>query len=143
MFDKEAFLATAVEAQMETKFTPPPEGDYRAFIKDIDTAEIKNQPVLVIIYQFTDDSVKELMGTDEPTVKDNIFLDFENGRLAIGKNRNIKLGALREAVGQNTGAPWSATMLRGAGPVMLKIMHRMDKDGNGPFANVARVTACK
>lgn len=144
-FDKDTFLSTHVDGQMETKFTPLPEDDYMAYIKDIDAAEMgkgaDKSKVLIVTYAVTDERAKAFMGMDEPTVKHNIFLDFESdGRLSMGKNKNIALGALRDAVNQNGSGAWNFNMLRGAGPVVIKLTHRYNKEtGEGPYANVARV----
>lgn len=141
-FDKETFLSTHIEAPMETKFTPLPEDDYRAVIDDIDFVEMgqgeNKSNVLVVVFAVLDAKAREFMKMDKPTVKHNIFLDFESdGRLSFGTNKNIGLGMLRDALGQNTGAPWNFNMLRGAGPVLLKINHRWNKQtGEGPFSNV-------
>ena len=145
-FDPDAFLSTHVEGQMETKFTPLPEGDYNAYVDSIAASEMgqgaEKSKVLVVTFAITDESAKQFMQMDKPTVKHNIFLDFEeDGRLSFGKNKNVALGALREAVGQNGPEPWSFRRLEGAGPVILKLTHRFNKTtGEGPYANVARVT---
>lgn len=144
-FDPEAFLATHVEGQMETKFTPLPEADYNAYVDKIEAAEMgksgNKRKVLVVTFAITDESAKAFMQMDKPTVKHNVFLDFEeDGRLSFGKNKNVALGALREAVGQNGPEPWSFRRLEGAGPVVIKLTHRFNTDtGEGPYANVARV----
>lgn len=146
-FDADTFLSTNIEGQMETKFTPLPEKDYNAFIDDIGAAEmgkgVEKRKVLIVTFAITDEDAKQFMQLDKPTVKHNVFLDFEeNGSLSFGKNKNINLGQIRDAVGQNTGAPWSFGNLRGAGPVVIKLTHRFNKEtGEGPYANVARVAA--
>jgi hypothetical protein len=140
-FDKDTFLATHVEGAMESKFTPYPVGDYRAFIDDVTPGQIGDAMVLYVTYVLIDEKAKAFMGRDRPTLRDTIFLDFEeDGRLAMGINKNIALGALREAVGQNGSGPWAPGMLRGAGPVLLKVNQVMNKKGQGPFSNVERVT---
>ena len=146
-FDPDAFLNTHVEGQMETKFTPLQEGDYGdAYIDKIEAAEMgggaEKSKVLIVTFAVMDQRAKDQMGMEKPTLKHNIFLDFEeDGRLSFGKNKNVALGALREAVNQNGPEPWSFRRLEGAGPVVLKITHRFNKEtGEGPYANVARVT---
>ena len=146
-FDPDAFLNTNVEGQMEAKFTPLPEDDYfDAYVEKLEAKEFKNgdtgemQKALVVTVAILDQKAKAFMGMEKPTVKHNIFLDFDDsGRLSFGKNKNIQLGALREAVGQNTASAWSFRMLEGAGPFAVKITHRFAKDGQGPFANIARM----
>lgn len=142
-FDKETFLATHVEGAMEVKFTPLPVGDYQAYIDDIDAGEIGDSPVLYVSYAIIDETAKAFMKMDKPLVRDTVFLDFEpDGRLSLGVNKNVKLGAIRDATGQNKSGPWNPNMLRGAGPVMLKLGHRFNKKtGEGPYANVERIAA--
>lgn len=141
-FNPDAFLNEVIEGANETKFTPPPVGDgYRAYIEEVKGVTLGDSPALSVTYNIIDENVKAELGMDRVTVRDNIFLDFEaDGRLSTGKNKNVKLGALREAVDQNTPGPWSPSRLIGAGPVLLKISHRFSKTGEGPFANVDRVT---
>ena len=56
----------------------------------------------------------------------------DDGGIATGKNKNIELGRVRKAVGQNADGPWNITQLRGAGPVLVKVVHREGdrKDGS-------------
>lgn len=146
-FDKDTFLATHVEGAMETKFTPVPEADYKAYIDEIDGSEVgkgeEKQKVLNVSWKLVDvkPDVIELMGREDIIVKQTVFLDYsKDGRLEFGKNKNIALGALREAVGLNGPEPFSFRMLVGRGPCMLKINHRWNSTtGEGPFANVLRV----
>jgi len=78
-----------------------------------------------------DDAVKQEMGRDQVTVYKSIMLDFdENGGLAKGKNKNIDLGRVLQAAGLN-GANWQITQLRGAGPVVVKVVHREGERRDG------------
>lgn len=142
-FDADTFMHTEVEGQLETKLTPPPEDEYNAYVEDVEATELGGSPALAITYNVTDEAVKELLGMEKVTVRDNLFLDLdEQGRLEFGPNKNVKLGALREAVNQNDGSRWAPSMLVGQGPVRIKVTHRFNKTtGEGPYANVARVTA--
>ena len=64
------------------------------------------------------------MGRDKVVVSKQIILDVTpNGAIDTGKNKNIELGRLRAAAGQNDGQPWSVGHLRGAGPMMVKVVH--------------------
>lgn len=65
-----------------------------------------------------------------PKVRQNLFLDLTTqGGLDFGKGRNVSLGQLREALGQNmTGRPWSFGML-GGGVAKIKVKHRILDDG--------------
>lgn len=147
-FDKEAFMHTETEAAMETKFTPVPEGEYNAYIEDVEADTIKtddgNKPVLQINYTITDEPLKELMDMERVIVRQTVWLDFEeDGTLAFGQNKNVRLGLIRDAVGQNEdGASWSPAMLKGGGPVVIKVGHRYNKvTDEGPYPTVQRITS--
>jgi len=146
VFDKDTFLNTSVSGALDSEYTPIPEDDYKAFIDTLDMGEYKdpergNVPVLIITYALIEvDHLKEELGIVKPTVQDRLFLDVENGALSFGPNKNVKLGQVREAVNQNDAKKaWNMNMLRGAGPVVLKVTHRFNKAGEGPFSNVARI----
>ena len=140
-FNAESFMQTEVEGQLETEFTPIPEAEYNAVIKEVkpDTTP-KGSPLLELIWIIDDQSVRDLIGMDEPTVRQTIWLDInEQGGLDFGKNKNVGLGKLREALGQNDGKPWSPLMLLGQ-PATVNIKHRMGTEG-GVFAEVKGVRA--
>ena len=74
-----------------------------------------------------------------PKVKHTIGLDVEGGNLVFGRGRNVGLGRLREAFGQNqNGRPWSPSMLGGQ-VARLKVKHRTDKQTGRTFAEVTEV----
>lgn len=141
-FDPNVFLNQEVTGSNEVKYTPVPIGEYQAFIDDIGMDQYENTPILVVSYALLDENLKTELGLEKPTVNDRIFLDMDSaGTLAFGKNKNIKLGRLREAVGLNDPKKkFNFNMLRGLGPVSILVEHNYNKKGEGPFANVARVT---
>lgn len=144
VFDKDTFLSTEVKGANEVKYTPIPIGEYQGFIDDLDTESYEDTPILVITYALLDNDgkLKETLGLEKPTVQDRIFLDTnKDGSIAFGPNKNVRLGRTREAVGQNDPKKaWNFNMLRGGGPVMLKVSHRFNKQtGEGPYANIDRV----
>ena len=145
VFDAETFMNSELEGANETKFTPIPEGEYTAYIDSISarTAGDDNNPMMEIIYTIVDTEVLIELDMDRVTAKQAIWPDLdENGKLLFGKNKNVRLGRLREAVSQNQdGQPWSPRMLEGTGPVKVKIVHDYNKAGEGPFANVSQVVA--
>lgn len=141
-FDPDVFLSGEISGSNEVKYTPVPIGEYQAFIGDIAMDSWENQPILVLTYNLIDDALKAQLGLEQPTVQDRLFLDLDDaGNIAFGPNKNVKLGRTREAVGQNDPKKkWSPNMLRGAGPVMIKVDHGYKKStGEGPFANITRV----
>lgn len=142
VFDKDTFLATEIKGANEVKYTPVPIGEYKGFIDELDMDSYDDTPILIITYALLDEQLKETLGLEKPTVQDRLFLDTEaDGSISFGPNKNIRLGRTREACGQNDPKkPWNFNMLRGAGPVLLKVSHRFNKQtGEGPYANIDRV----
>lgn len=140
-FDPDTFLNQEVTGSNDVKYTPVPIGEYKAFIDDLGMDSYNDQPILVLSYALLDDNLKEKLGLEKPTVQDRIFLDMnEDGSIAFGPNKNIRLGRVREAVDQNNPKKkWNFNMLRGAGPVAIMVDHKFNKAGEGPFANVTRI----
>lgn len=133
VFDKEAFMHAEVQGEMETERTLPSPDEYLAMVYGCEAVERGDSPALNLTLDFIDEKALQDTGMDRVLLSDSLFLDIENGALALGKNKNTKLGQLREAVGQNSPGPWSPAMLDGAGPLKVKFDHRFNKDGDGPF----------
>lgn len=125
-FDPETFMHTEVSGEMETKYTPVPEADYESSIDTIDIRKITTDRgaaiVLDVNHLINDSALAEKMGMERLTVRQGIFLDVEpDGRIALGPNKNVKLGRLRAAIGQNKAGAWNFAMLEGAGPLMISV----------------------
>jgi len=129
-FDAESFMQTEVEGEMDTKYTPVPADDYHSVIDDIRIRAAKESVVLDVYHKLVGvDELCEAMGMEQLMVIQGIFLDIDtNGAIALGPNKNVKLGRLREAVGQNSGGPWNFAMLKGAGPIKISVSIKPDKD---------------
>lgn len=140
-FNAEAFMNTEIEGVLETEFTPIPEGEYQAVIKEIKPDSTpKGSPYMEVIWIIDSQEVRDLIGMDEPTSRQTIWLDInEQGGLEFGKNKNVNLGKLREALGQNDGSPWGPGMLIGQ-VATVNIKHRLSDQG-GVFAEVKGVRA--
>jgi hypothetical protein len=140
-FNAEAFMTTEVEGVGETEYTPIPEDEYRAVIKEVKADSTPNgSPLLEVIWIIDSEEVRKLVGMDEPTVRHTVWLDInEQGALEFGKNKNIALNRLREALGQNDGKPWSASSMLGQ-VATINIKHRLGKEGQ-IFADVKGVRA--
>lgn len=67
----------------------------------------------------------------EPTVYQTIWLDISgSGGLDTSKGKNVGLGKLRDALGQNReGQPWSPGMLVGQ-VALIRVGHSIDKRDN-------------
>lgn len=142
-FNPDTFLDTETEKAGETSYTPIRSDDYQAIIDDVVPRMAGDNPVLDVIYEIMDDDLKKEMGLERVTVRQSIFLDMNNGVLEFGANKNIKLNRVREAVGQNlSGKPWSPRMLKGQGPVTIRVTQRPDKnDPDTIYNDVSRVTS--
>jgi hypothetical protein len=102
----------------------------------------KQSPALQVKYLIDDTSVRELTGMEEVLVSQTVWLDIDEntGLLAAGKNKNIKLGKLREAVGQNDGRPWMPSMLEGQ-VVKIQVKHSVNPNSGAINANVTQTTS--
>lgn len=159
-FDADSFMNQTVDGELDTVISQPPEGDYRAMIGEftsengfrtfISQKEGKNQGREFTIFQppfvLQDDprlaEVKQARNSDQITVfHKGMFLDLtDQGGLDMSKGKNVDLGRLRDAVGQNQTPGWKFSNLIGAGPVMVKVIHEKDaNDETKKFARVNRV----
>jgi|SRR5687768_3450012 len=140
VFNPETFLNTTFDESFSTARIPVPEGEYTAVIKEIKPRTAKERAVLDVIYGIDDPHVAEVTGFESPQVRQSIFLDLTpTGGLAIGEGKNIGLGKLREACGQNQkGKAWQPGLLVGQ-VVKVKVAHRTYEDE--VQADVKAVTA--
>lgn len=139
-FNAEDLLNTQVSGEMSTKYTPVPEGEWRATIKEIKgRATNKGQSIMDILWEVTDPQVEAVTGMTNSIVRQSIFLDISpSGGLDVSKGKNIGLGKLRAAVGQNGPGPWSPGMLSGS-VAIIRVEHRhVDED---VYADVKGVAA--
>jgi len=128
-FDPNVFLSQEIKGANETKYTPIPKGEFKAYVDDLGMDEYNGQPILIVTWAIMSDELKKTLGLEKPTIQDRLFLDYENGALSFGPNKNVKLGRIREAVGQNDPkAKWTFNSLRGAGPVAIMVDHKPNKD---------------
>lgn len=126
-FDPVAFEAQLSDVALSTSVIPIPENTYRATIKEYKFREYTNSKTQEkgvscdVSFSIIDDTgmLRELLGRD-PVVTHGYFcdttLDPSTGKqiLDYAKGKNVWLGKLREAVGQNIpGQPWSLPQLKG------------------------------
>ena len=139
VFDPNTFMNTSTTDAMETTYTPVPEGEWTGVIKEIKPRAAKEAAMLDVVWGIDDDQVVAAIGMKSPIVRQTVFLDLtETGGLDKGKGKNVQLGKLREAVGQNqNGKPWQPGMLIGQ-VAKIKVAHRMYE--GEPQADVKGVT---
>lgn len=127
-FNPDTFANSVIEGEMDTKRTPVPIGEYTAIIEDFKPRTAKDSALLDITYMIDDAGVKQALGRDKVTCRQSIFLDIdESGGLDRGPGKNIQLGKLREAVGQNGPSAWSPSMLVGQ-TLKVKVTHRSNPE---------------
>lgn len=140
-FNPDTFMTEQQEVENATVFTPVPEDEYDAVISDVVAETAGNgSPVLNVTWLIDSQEARDFTGMEEPTVRQTIWLDLDaNGKLEGGANKNVGLGKLRSALGQNDGSPWSPSMLMGQ-PGRVVIKHNPSNKGDGVvYANVAAV----
>lgn len=139
-FNIEAFLDNPVET-LETKRELIPEGDYTGLIDDISVKTEQSFLILEVVWEVLGDDLRTRLNLKKVTVRQSFFVDVDiNGCLASGKNANVGIGQLREAMNLNSpGIPLRA--LKGAGPALISVRHRVDKnDPTRIYAEVRKVT---
>jgi hypothetical protein len=150
MFNAETFLNTSHTEAADTSLLPVPEGEYVALSSpvsadsfrefDIKRGERAGQKGYALDLEWTinDEGIKASLGRT-PKVRQSIMLDVTSGGgLDFGKGKNVGLGRVREALGQNqNGQPWSFAML-GSQVAKVKVKHRLYEDKI--FAEVGDVT---
>jgi len=148
-FDPEAFESIVIDQANEVKMTPVPEGDYTAMIDKVRIKSVtvkkgaregQEIPILEVLHHIQDEDgkLKKLLNLDKVVVRQDIWLDVENGALAFGPNQNVGLGRIREATGLNKpGKAFTFKMLEGQGPIELTVGLRENSE-TGDFFNVVK-----
>lgn len=137
-FNADAFLNQTAAGPMSTTITPVPEGEFKFVIDDSDkaiqfrefTSDKGTFQTMEVLCKCLDEAVKTKLGRDLVLVPIKMFLDLtaDGSGLDNSEGKNVQLGRLRDALGQNDGSPWSPAMLKGKGPFMGKVTQRADKD---------------
>lgn len=147
-FDPKSILDLGTTDKFETEITLAPERDYTANIYEIDgrggVKDGRPWRALNIRWLVTDaDDVKTELGIENLFLYQYIFLDLnEQGGLASGTNKNVALGKIRTAVGQNEeGEAWSIRDLIGAGPAVLTYKHKVNSSTGKLSGEVVDVVA--
>jgi hypothetical protein len=151
-FDAERFLNQTTNDSFSTVTIPCPEGEYKAFVDDGDRAITFREggtdrngnelsPQLVVQMAIMGDQTpNQALKRDKVNVPMSIWLDVSGDGLDTSEGKNVGLGRLRKALNQNDG-PWNPMMMKGKGPIMIKVGHRSDKnDPSQKYAEVTRVS---
>lgn len=158
-FDIEAFLQTNYDEALDTERTLFPAGECAGNIEtinihppkpftDADGNERTGSPQLELKIAVREDHaerIRNLLGyaADKPVYFiHRLFLEIneENGALEFGPNKNIALGQIRSALGQNNpGEPWNFRMLQNSSMLSFIVKHE-DWEKNGKKGTSERVT---
>lgn len=151
-FDADKFLNQTIADPMSTITIPCPEGEFKAFIDDgekavtfreggLDRNGNELSPQCVVLFAIMGDQMpNQILKRDKVLVPMNIWLDVNGDALDLSEGKNVGLGRLRKALDQNDGA-WNPLMMKGRGPVMVKVTQRSDKnDPTQKYAEVNRVS---
>lgn len=138
MFDLNTFLQTSTTEANSTQLDPVPEGEYTAISQLVDkdcfsTFDYKNGEkagtkgfALTVKFKIADPKAGEYDGR-MVSYRTTIDVTPDGNGLDFGKGKNIGLGRLREALGQNrAGVPWGPSMLGGQ-VAKIVVKHEMDK----------------
>src|SRR5687768_6069829 len=128
VFNPATFMQTTTDEATSTEVILIREGDYTAVSGPINEDSFKEIPIvngprageksyqMNVKWQLDDPEGKlqEELGRP-PVAMQNIWLDIgKDGSMEMGKGRNVELGLLREALGQNaSGRNWSPVMVGG------------------------------
>jgi hypothetical protein len=131
-FDPDAFLNFEYESATETKRQLTPAGWHEIYIESFELIRPKqfqnkqtgamewSSPIFKPKCVIEDEGVRTLMGVTDPERKlyvyPQLYLDVtETGAIDMGPNKNISLGQIRQACGQNNeGVRWRISDLAGS-----------------------------
>jgi hypothetical protein len=142
MLKVEEFLGLQVNEANATKVVLIPEGEYTGLVAadGIGLADFKYKRGdregqtgyrMTVRWELDDpDKALENAIGRKPVIVQSLMLDLTSeGGLDMSEGKNVQLGRLREAVGQNEdGKPWQPAMLIGQ-PARLLVKHRLDDKG--------------
>ena len=148
VFNPEQFIGTSTDSVGSTQYFPSPIGDWPGQVVRVDCRRITSKQektlgqeytLLEITWELISDEVREATDLEHPSARQSIFLDLTpSGGLDFGRNKNVPLSRLREAVSQNkSGRPWSPSHLVGQ-TALVHVEHDVNKDTGEPRAIVTR-----
>lgn len=149
IFNPDFILQGQNDQAMSTRAIPIPVGTYLAQIMELTPRNVQGVKDTSKFYQFLDikleiklsQEAQAELGRETATRNYSVSLDLtEQGNLDYGKGKNIGLGRLREAVGQNVpGQAWSPMMLKGQ-VIRVSIKHEPDpRDSNNTLDKIDKI----
>lgn len=143
IFNPDLLKTGAVSGSFSTSLPPMPEGEYPFTVTGV---EVKNPKADVVIAEYScetyDDAVCTATGMTPSRTRYACFLDLDEvGMLAVGEGKNVGLGKLREAVGQNDDdTPWTMEMPVGQSFLGLVRQRVDDKDATRIYAEIKQLS---
>lgn len=146
----EEFLQTTTEVALDDVIDPCPPGEHLCIAGKPEVAtftykkgenEGQTGYRMIIKWDVQDEAVKQQLDRSKVTVTQSVLLDVtpDGNGLDFSKGKNIGLGQIRTALGQNTpGQPWSPVMIEGQ-PAKVKVKAGVYNDR--VTAEVSGVTA--
>lgn len=131
IFNPENLKNVVVEGAMDTEAIPFPIVDGEvAVVKSFTIEAVKDKVKLTVIWSCNAPAVVEKTGREDNTVRQNVWLDLnEGGMLDLGRGKNVGLGKLRAALGQNDPTePWSFGHIVGQ-VAKIRTNQRLGDDG--------------
>lgn len=153
-FDPDAFMQSTIDAPMETEYKLCPAGEYKnTFIDDFDSKAFdlkegvskksgKDYSFLQFSIPFiiNDPAAQAAIGREKVVVFKQLNIDrTQDGAIDLGTNKNVELGRIRDAAGQNTAGAWGPAQLRGSGPFVVTVVHESGKRDDGSEWKQARI----
>lgn len=146
----EEFLNTTTSDALDDRLDPCPPGEWTAIAGAPEVAEFTYRRGeregqtgyrMIIKWDIQDEEAKQAVDRETLSVTQSLLLDLNetNDGLDMGKGKNIGLGQIRTALGQNEpGKEWSPAMITGQ---MAKLKIKADIYDGRPTADVQAVTA--
>jgi len=124
MFDVSTFMHTQTDESASTNYVPVPVGEYNAIISKVDAKMAGESPLLEVTWRI--DAPGDDLANEKP-VRQSVWLDVNASGTGLdySEGKNVNLGRLREAVGQNSkGQMWAPAMLEGQ-PATILVDHQI------------------
>ena len=152
MLDPSLFLSTTTTESTSTQLDPVPKGEFLALSEPVTQESFQSFDIkkgenagkkgwrLNVVWKITDEAAGEYKGRK---VRQQLWLELtsDGAGIDMGKGKNISLGRLREALGQNTnGQPWNPSML-GSQPARISVVQRLDDNDSSKIYNDVEAVA--
>ena len=146
-FSAEQFMQGSVTDAHDTVVPRVPDGIYLAQVNKLDFRTLEangdnpERTIMEVTWNILDEKVAKLTGIANPIVRQSIWLDLDaQGKLLTTSGKNVGLGRLRDALGQNkAGKPWAPNMLVG-GSARVSVKGILNKKDGETYSQVDKVT---